>query len=147
MVFIDITWGTFCHVNNIMHAFKIIQVEQKYRERKTLLNGLFIADQHSANSLKVVHHPDKDAFLALHAVANSNFATGFKMLAELTHMLERCSGFPRLFVSAIVAGFNHKQTKKWGYARWMGGGGDACAVVDPSPWLKRYWITDAFFNQ
>jgi hypothetical protein len=53
------------------------------------------ADQHSArsvNSLKVVHHPDEDAFLALHAVANNNFATGFKMLAELTHMLEQCSG-------------------------------------------------------
>jgi hypothetical protein len=45
------------------------------------------ADQHSAraaNSLKVVHHPGEDAFLALHAVANNNFASS-KMLAD-THV-------------------------------------------------------------
>ena len=33
MVFIDITQGTFCLVNNIIHIFKIVQVEQNNIER------------------------------------------------------------------------------------------------------------------
>jgi hypothetical protein len=37
-----------------MHKFKIIQVEQKYRERKALLNGLFIAFK--------IHHGFESSF-------------------------------------------------------------------------------------
>jgi hypothetical protein len=41
--FIEITWGTFCLVNNIKQTFKIIKIEQNKESMKTLLSGKFVS--------------------------------------------------------------------------------------------------------